>query len=173
MKKQTEYLELNQPKESLSVVPEEKRKQRTAVSAMEEQARKKKSKEVLKIKCMLNRPTRLPKIQQHLTKYYEIENPIVLERFQYIEAVNLPEQYQESLDFFNDERLAETMIIVVPDDLWVKGDQPSESSAENDIILFKQNYFEGSDNIAWMTHELAHCQKQKNDNQIWKWGFFK
>jgi hypothetical protein len=120
------------------------------------------AREALKIKCALNRPERILQIKKHLIGYYDLENPAVLERLQYMEAINLPREYQESFNFFNDERLAGTMIVVLQDDLWIKGDQPSESSAENDLILSKQSYFEGQDDISWMTHELAHCLKRKD-----------
>ncbi len=111
---------------------------------------------------MLNRSVKLEQIKKHLVEYYAIEDTKVLDRLGYIEAINLPPQHQKSFDFLNNERLAGTMIVVVPDDLWFKGEQPSESNAEGDVILFKQSYFESADNIAWMTHELAHCQKYKN-----------
>lgn len=135
-----------------------------------EEAIKKKEelKEAIRIRCSLDRPAKLLKIKEHLTEYYGINNSAILERLQYIEAINLPSQYQESFDFLEDERLSGTMVIIVPDELWVKGDQPSESSAENDIILFKQSYFESSDNIGWMVHELAHCQKYKNTTEAYE-----
>ncbi len=52
-------------------------------------------------------------------------------------------------------------IAIVPDDLWVKGSQPSESNAEKQLISIKQSYFgakKNPDEIAWLCHELAHCQ---------------
>lgn len=81
----------------------------------------------------------------------------------FIKAVNLPPQYQKGYDFINDPGLADVTIGIVPDEAWEKGDQPSESRAEQGIILFKKSYYEGNDDIGWMVHELSHCQRYKNE----------
>ena len=73
----------------------------------------------------------------------------------------MPKNYQAQREALHDERLDGVTIAVVPDDLWIKGSQPSESSAERQLILIKQSYFEAQENpdeIAWLCHELAHCQ---------------
>lgn len=83
------------------------------------------------------------------------------EKIESLKAKDLPENYQKQLEFINDKRLDNVNIVVIPDNLWIKGKQPSESDAENNIILIKQSYFksgEKTDEIAWMTHELGHCQ---------------
>ena len=98
--------------------------------------------------------------KQHLQKYLGLKEGDV-ERVSLLKAKNLPEQYQSQREALHDERLDDITIAVVPDDLWVKGSQPSESSAENQLILIKQSYFEAQENpdeIAWLCHELAHCQ---------------
>ncbi len=85
-----------------------------------------------------------------------------LARIRLLKAVDLPESYKKQYAFLGDNRLDEVTIAVVPDDQWVKGDQPSESSADKLLILVKQSYFEASetpDQIAWLCHELAHCQE--------------
>ncbi len=98
--------------------------------------------------------------KQHLQEYLNLKEGDV-ERVSLLKAKNLPEQYQTQRETLHDERLNGVTIAVIPDDLWVKGSQPSESSAENQLILIKQSYFEAQENpdeIAWLCHELAHCQ---------------
>ena len=78
-----------------------------------------------------------------------------------LKAKNLPKHYQTQLKAFHDKRLDNVTIAIVPDELWVKGNQPSESDAEKQLISIKQSYFEAQENpdeIAWLSHELAHCQ---------------
>lgn len=99
-------------------------------------------------------------LQQHLQEYLGLKEGAV-ERIGLLKAKNLPKNYQPQREALHDERLDSVTIAVVPDDLWVKGSQPSESSAEDLLILIKQSYFEAQENpdeIAWMIHELAHCQ---------------
>jgi len=99
-------------------------------------------------------------IKQHLQEYLGLKEGAV-ERVVLLKAKNLPEHYQAQREALHDERLDGVTIAVVPDDLWVKGSQPSESSAEEQLILIKQSYFEAQENpdeIAWLCHELAHCQ---------------
>lgn len=84
-----------------------------------------------------------------------------VERLELLKAKDLPENYQAELKALDDERLDGITIAVVPDDLWRKDKQPSESIAENQLILIKQSYFEARENpdeIAWLCHELSHCQ---------------
>jgi len=99
-------------------------------------------------------------LQQHLQEYLGLKEGIV-ERIGLLKAKDLPKNYQTQCEFLYDERLDSVTIAVVPDDLWVKGSQPSESNAEKQLILIKQSYWEARENpdeIAWMLHELAHCQ---------------
>ena len=119
-------------------------------------------KEAARIRANLQRPARISNLKKFLVEYWNLEDAKQIERVQFIEAINLPSQHQKSFKFLNDDRLAGTMIAVVPDDMWIKGDQPSESDAENDLILFKESYYGGADNIAWMVHELAHCLRFKD-----------
>jgi len=84
-----------------------------------------------------------------------------IERVSLLKAKDLPGQYQAQRESLHDEKLDGITIAVIPDDLWIKGSQPSESIAENQLILIKQSYFEAQENpdeIAWLCHELAHCQ---------------
>ncbi len=84
-----------------------------------------------------------------------------IERIELLKVENLPEHYRAQFEILHDERLNGVTIAVVPDELWVKGDQPSESSADKQLILIKKSYFETQENpdeIAWLCHELAHCQ---------------
>jgi len=100
------------------------------------------------------------KIKQHLQKYLDLKEGAV-ERIGLLKAKGLPQHYQAQRETLHDERLDDVTIAVVPDDLWVKGSEPSESDAERQLILIKQSYFETQENpdeIAWLCHELAHCQ---------------
>jgi len=99
-------------------------------------------------------------IKQYLKECFNIEKEDV-DRIELLEIKNLPECYQPQREFLDDERLDEVTIAVVPDELWIKGNQPSESDVEKQLILIKQSYFEtekNPDEIAWLCHELAHCQ---------------
>ncbi len=99
-------------------------------------------------------------LQEYLRGYLELKEGDV-ERIGLSKAKDLPKNYQGQREALNDERLDKVTIAVVPDNLWVKGSQPSESHAEKQLILVKQSYFEAQENpdeIAWMLHELAHCQ---------------
>ena len=99
-------------------------------------------------------------IKQYLHEYLDLKEGAI-ERIGLLKAKDLPENYQAQREALYDERLDGVTIAVVPDDLWVKGSQPSESSAERQLILIKQSYFEAQENpdeIAWLCHELAHCQ---------------
>lgn len=99
-------------------------------------------------------------IKQHLQECLDLKEGAV-EKISLFKASDLPKNYQTQLKVFHDERLKNVNIAIVPDNLWIKGNQPSESSAEKQLILIKQSYFEtqkNPDEIAWLCHELAHCQ---------------
>lgn len=99
-------------------------------------------------------------IQQYLGEYLILEGE-ALEKVGLLRAKDLPKQYQSQLDSLHDERLDSVTFAVVPDDIWKKGKQPSESDAERQLVLIRQSYFEAQekpDDIAWISHELAHCQ---------------
>lgn len=108
----------------------------------------------------LETPPKYEAVKRRLHDYLGIKDGDV-EKIVLLETRNLPPNYQAQFKAVEDERLADVTIAVVPDDLWVKGSQPSESDAENKLILIKQSYFEAQENpdeIAWLCHELAHCQ---------------
>jgi len=99
-------------------------------------------------------------LKQYLQEYLELKDGDA-EKIGLLKAKDLPQNYQSQREALDDKRLDNVTIAVVPDDLWVKGSQPSESSADKQMILIKQSYFEAQekpDEIAWMIHELAHCQ---------------
>lgn len=103
-------------------------------------------------------------IRSHLVDYLELKSPEDAERIGFVRAAELPGEFGEQFRFLDDGRLAETLVAVVPDDLWHKGGQPSESMAERGTVLVRGGYFGGEreaekDPSAWMTHELAHCQR--------------
>lgn len=103
-------------------------------------------------------------IKQHLQKYLNLKDGAI-ERVKLLKVKDLPKNYQAQREAFNDEKLDKINIAVIPDDLWVKGDQPSESIVEKQLISIKQSYFEAQknpDEIAWLCHELAHCQNFLN-----------
>jgi len=112
----------------------------------------------------LEQAPELSVIKQHLQEHLGLKEDGI-EKVSLLKTKNLPEHYQAQREALHDERLDKITIAVVPDDLWVKGSQPSESSAENQLILIKQSYFEAQENpdeIAWLSHELSHCQNFLN-----------
>jgi uncharacterized Zn finger protein len=95
-------------------------------------------------------------LQKYLQKYLNF-NDIEMKRVKMIDLKNLPESYKKQLEGFNDKRLEEIRLAIVPD-FW----KTSESHADQQFIIFNQKYFEDetkADKIHWLTHELAHCQK--------------
>ncbi len=70
-------------------------------------------------------------INEYLSQHLGLEETDA-ERITLMRAANLPKQYQSQLEFFHDERLDEVTVAVVPDDLWHKGSQPSETDGKID-----------------------------------------
>jgi hypothetical protein len=102
-------------------------------------------------------------MQKYLAEYMEIDIQDA-EKIKFIEADSLSEYseyYNEQYRYLKDNRLENVKIGIVPDNLWKKGKQPTESLADDFLILAKESYFNKTDNpdrIAWMLHELAHCK---------------
>ena len=110
--------------------------------------------------------------RQYFHDYLKLKEGEV-EKIELIKAKDLPKNYQKQKEALNDERLDNITIAVIPDNLWVKGKQPSESEAEKQLISIKQSYFEAPENpdeIAWMIHELAHCQNFLDSNNSEDYG---
>lgn len=110
------------------------------------------------------RTARIAELREHLTKYLELRPDQSAESLRFERAADLGGEYGEQYRFLGDERLADMEIVVVPDELWVKGSQPSESSASKGMILIREGYYrdpkkEFQDETAWMTHELSHLQQ--------------
>jgi len=97
--------------------------------------------------------------EQFLREYLSLNG----ENFDRIEKLNYKDLggvYKKQYESFEDERMDNITVAVVPDDLWMKS-QPTESNALNHVILMKESYYnkkESTDEIAWLTHELAHYQ---------------
>lgn len=90
-----------------------------------------------------------------------------IEKINLLNAQNLSDYYKLEYMTLQDKRLENVVFAIVPDELWVKGIQPSESSAENQLIIIKKSYFESQQNpdeIAWLVHEFAHCQNFLDSN---------
>ena len=110
-------------------------------------------------------------IKKYLQDHLDLEEGVIA-RIEFKNPENLPDNYKQQYQFFDDERLKNIVVAIIPDDLWSKGNQPSESSAENNLILMKKSYFEGQgnsqnpDEIAWMNHEFAHCQNFLDSESI-------
>lgn len=107
----------------------------------------------------IEKGARIDEFKRYLCAYLEIES---LEKCTFLEAPHLSGFYAKQYDYFEDERLSQVMVCVVPDEIWHKGMQPSESHVPQGLILLKESYYrqeENPDEIAWLTHELAHCQK--------------
>ncbi len=108
------------------------------------------------------RQQRIMELKKYLVEYLGLKSPEQANEIKFVSAEKLAGNHKEQFDFLADKRLADVQIAVVPDELWVKGDQPSESDAEQNLVLFKESAFNGEDAVAWMTHELGHCQQLKN-----------
>lgn len=102
--------------------------------------------------------------KKFLIEYFKDKDidPAEAENIPLINIENLPPQYKEQIDLLGDPRLSSTLVAVVPEKIWTKSEQPSESNAENDLVLFRADYLADKDNAAWMTHELAHCLRFKD-----------
>lgn len=106
-------------------------------------------------------------LRAHLVEYLKLKTPEEAERIKFVRGLDLPAEFGDQYRFLADERLANILVAVIPDELWVEGkeDQPTESSAERGLINVRAGYFEGKegegerDPSAWLTHELAHCQR--------------
>ncbi|MFZ4632142.1 MAG: hypothetical protein ACOYL8_02965 [Patescibacteria group bacterium] len=106
-------------------------------------------------------------IKNYLKDYLELKEGEA-DKIKIIKALDLPKNYQIQKEFLSDKRLDNINIVIVPDELWAKGRASSESDAEKNLILFKKSDFESladSSESAWMTHELAHCQKFLNSKE--------
>lgn len=74
-------------------------------------------------------------------------------------------EYHDQIKGFSDDRIKNIELVIVPDKMWHKGSQESESDPAKNLILFKKSYFENKDKpdeIAWLSHEFAHCQEFLN-----------
>jgi len=100
-----------------------------------------------------------------LKKYFQKHlklNEEELASIQILEMKKLLDSYFHQLALFADARLESVRVAVIPDKLWQKGSQVSESSARNSLISINEKYFsnkENPDEFGWFTHELGHCQK--------------
>jgi len=96
-------------------------------------------------------------IKSYLASYLNLPT-VDVEKIKLLLAKELSGEYKDQFDFLRDEKLENISIGIVPDAIWVKGSQPTESHADKNLILFKESYFHGQDAAAWMVHELSHCQ---------------
>ncbi|MEK7065110.1 MAG: hypothetical protein AAB963_01560, partial [Patescibacteria group bacterium] len=108
------------------------------------------------------RQQRIMELKKYLTEYLSLKSPEQANEIKFLGVEKLSGNHREQYDFLADQRLADVQIAIIPDDLWVKGNQPSESDAKNNLILFKESAFNKEDAVAWLTHELAHCQRLKD-----------
>ncbi len=97
-------------------------------------------------------------IDSFLQGYLDLKNQAEINEIKILQISSLRGEFQEQIKFLADESLQDVMIVVVPDELWIKGIQPSESIAERNLVLFKESYFDGLDSLAWLIHELGHVQ---------------
>jgi hypothetical protein len=104
---------------------------------------------------------------EFLKKYFLEQGNEGIEQISLLNASEVPLRFQNQLRVLNDERVYALTVAVVPDVLWEKN-QPSESSAENNVVLVKQEYWKGNDEINWLSHELAHCLRYLNDPKVYQ-----
>ncbi len=105
---------------------------------------------------------KIMELKKYLVEYLGLKSPEQANEIKFVGVEKLLGSHKEQYDFLADKRLADVMVVVVPDSLWVKGSQPSESDAEKGLILFKESAYNGNDAVAWTTHELGHCQRLKD-----------
>lgn len=89
-------------------------------------------------------------------------------------GAELPPFFKGQFEFFKNQQLATVAVAVIPNALWLKG-QPTESDAENGIILVSQSYFALADRmdqgeewqaeLGWLSHEYGHCEKYSLDKE--------
>jgi hypothetical protein len=120
------------------------------------------SDEVLNIANGVENMVKASELNSVLIDRLELKNIDDLKKIKLIKAADLAGDYKKQYEFLNDPRLDNITIAIVPKELWLKGKQPSESNAENDLILFNEEYFNGEDKVAWMVHEFAHCASFKD-----------
>lgn len=110
------------------------------------------------------RERKIAEMRAYLVSYLELGQDKDPQSIRFERADGLTRQYGDQYRFLADERLAGVEIAVVPDGFWVKGKQPSESHAARSLILVREGFYldpasQEQDELAWMTHELAHCQQ--------------
>lgn len=115
-------------------------------------------------KIEADRERRVAELRKYLVDYLEIGPDKDPSGIRFESAGALAGEYADQFDFLADRRLAAVEIAVVPDQLWIKGRQPSESHAARGLILMREGFYWDpakpvQDEPAWMTHELAHCQQ--------------
>jgi hypothetical protein len=93
-------------------------------------------------------------LSTYIQKYLGAENQ---EGIKVISLEELPESWQDQMEDVP-EALENTKVGIIPEDKWIKGDQPTESHAEKGLILVRDNYLRTEDAIAWLTHELSHLE---------------
>src|SRR4030042_5721126 len=101
------------------------------------------------------------KLKKYLQQFLKL-NDAELASINILEMKKLPDSYFRQFALLADARLESVRVAVIPDKLWQKGVQPTESSARNSLISINEKYFsnkENPDEFGWFTHELCHCQK--------------
>ena len=95
-------------------------------------------------------------LQKYLADLFH-QNGFEMPKIKILEPDKLPDSYKKQFEAFNDKRLDGIRIVLVPK-FW----KVSESHADKQLIIFRQEYFEdkkNDDRIQWMSHEIGHCQK--------------
>lgn len=116
------------------------------------------------------RAARIAELKEHLARYLELRPDQSADSLRFERAEDLAGEYGEQYRFLGDARLADMEVVIVPDEFWHKGSQPSESAADKGMILIRQGYYrdpkkERQDETAWMTHELSHLQQSLDRGQ--------
>lgn len=103
-------------------------------------------------------------LKKYLKDRFELKDEDIekgLEKIELVKLKDLPEHYKKQYEALKDQRLEGVRILIVPDNIWRKS-PPSEFTAEQQLISFKESYFKNvdkPDEIAWAIHELAHCKR--------------
>ena len=114
--------------------------------------------ELTNVSCAPSFEIRKRAANEYLKGRFFAGNPEAVEQVSIIDTGNVPERYRAQIDFQRDPVAPIPLIAVIPNAVWQKS-QPTESSAEHNLVLFRADYWEEGDDIAWMTHELGHCER--------------
>ena len=90
-----------------------------------------------------------------------------VDKIKFIKIKDVLDKHTDQINFANFPGIENITLAIVPDNIWKKQGKgwfnPSESVAKENLILIQESYFNSSDDIAWLVHELTHCGVYSED----------